>query len=41
MFICDPEFHATLLRQSSSREEIEKIEKYSQANVYVEICMTF
>ena len=43
MFICNTGFHAVLLRQSSRCEkdvwEIEKIEKYRQANVYVEICM--
>ena len=42
MFICDPGFHATLL-WAVKRDvcEIEKTEKYSQVNVYVEFCMTF
>ena len=41
MFICDPKFHAALLRQSSGRERkiFEKL-KNCQANIYVDICMT-
>ena len=46
MFICDLSFHAALLRHLLGRKmkdmrEIKKIEKRSQAYIYVEICNTF